>query len=188
MAIASYASVLVSTILTWLLALEHLAVGRNTVALSLRDFAVDLLRLSLGWSPGKVISADLDVVIGKLAELVIIHTEKLGLFGCTEVKTWDLVDGKCKEGADAERVCSACNDVRELNVELLPVVVNPAAWERAVVDTIEADDVRGAKECVEDETDHASDTVLGENIHSIINADPVLDYRNVSTISVYQND
>lgn len=57
------------------------------------------------------------------------------------------------------------------------VVIEPATVDDAGVDTIEADDIIGGEEGVEDETDHAGDAVFSEHVHTIINYIPGLHLR-----------
>ncbi len=56
---------------------------------------------------------------------------------------------------------------------MLPVMVEPATRD-TVIDAIESNNVIGAEESVEEETDHTSDTVLSEHIHTIVDANPEL--------------
>lgn len=64
---------------------HHFAVLADSVPRSGRNLvSVFELVVFLG-GPGQVITADLDVVVGEFTELVVIHTQQLGLFGCTEL-------------------------------------------------------------------------------------------------------
>lgn len=155
------------------LTLEHLAVLRDAVAITLGNVVLRGDGIALSGCPCEVVTTDLDVVVGKFAQLVVVHAEKLSLFGGTEVETGDLVDNEGDDGADDERVCGAGDDIGELDVQLFPVVVNPAAVGR--VHAVETDDVGCGEDAVEEETDHSSDTVLSEHIESIIDLDPELD-------------
>ena len=76
----------------------------------------------------------------------------------------DEVDPARDERGNDEGVGRARADVRDLDVKLLVVVVQPAARDDAGVDTIETDDVSSAKESVEDEADNTADAVLGKNV------------------------
>lgn len=166
--------------LAWGLALEHLAVLRNAVAVALRDVVLGGDRIALSGRPGKVVTTDLDVVVGEFTELVVVHTKELSLFRGTEVETGDLVDGESDDGADYEGVGGAGDDVCELNVQLLPVVHDPSTCDG--VYTVKADDVGRSEDAVEEETDHSCDTVLGEHIEGIIDLNPELDCETVSTV------
>lgn len=53
-------------------------------------------------------------------------------------------------------------------------MVDPTTFE-ICVDAVETDDVVGGEEGVEDKADHAGDAVLGEHIHTVVDADPELD-------------
>lgn len=59
-------------------ALEHLAVLCDAVTVTLRDLVVVGDGLLLGRCPRQVVAADLDVVVGKLAQLVVVHAEEFG--------------------------------------------------------------------------------------------------------------
>lgn len=130
--------------------------------------------LLLRRSPGKVVTADLDVVVGELSVLVVIHAEKLSLGGSTEVKAGNEVDGLGDESRDDKGIAAAGKDVDNLLVELSPVAVEEATL-NAQVDAIQADDVVGGEEGVENKTDDTTDGVFGEHIESIINAEVELD-------------
>jgi len=175
MAISTDTSVLVSRIvLAWCLALEHLAVLWDAVALALgnRVLAVDGLAFSRG--PCEVVTADLNVVVGELAELVVVHAEKFSLFGCAELETRDLVDTVGENGADNERVRGAGNDVSDLLVDRGGSTGDGTTL-KTVVDTVESDDVVGTEDAVEEKTPHSSDAVLSEHIERIVDLDPELD-------------
>ncbi|KAH0194437.1 ammonium transporter, partial [Aureobasidium melanogenum] len=155
------------------LALKHLRVLRDAVAVTLGNLVFGGLRLVASGSPGEVVTTDLNVVVGEFTELVIIHTEKFGLLRSTKVESRDLVDDESDCSTDDERVCGDGGDVSDLHVHLLPVVLNPSTID--VVNTVKTNDVRGSENAVEEETNHASNTVLSEHIHSIINTNPELD-------------
>ena len=163
-------------VLAGLLALEHLAVPDNAVALALRDVVAFPGLLAGGGRPGKVVAADLHVVVGELAELVVVHSEELGFLGGAEVEAGDEVDGVCDERADDERVGGAGDDEGDLLVDGSKVASDEATnGGRDFSDALKADNVVGAEECVEEKTDHSSDAVLGEHIHGVVDLDPVLD-------------
>ncbi|KAI7288143.1 ammonium transporter [Hortaea werneckii] len=157
------------------LALEHLAVRGDTVAVALGDLVGFVLRVGLGGRPGQVVAADLDVVVGELAELVVVHAEQLGFFGGAQLQARDPVDDVSDQGADHEGVGAAGYNVRDLDVHEFPVVLDPAAGEGAGVDAVETRDVVGGENGVEEEADNTRDTMLGEDIHRVVNLDPVLD-------------
>ena len=145
-------------------ALEHVAVGGDAVALAGRDVRVLAIGLGLARGPGEVVAADLDVVVGELAELVVVHAEQFGFFRRAQVQARDEVDGVGDEGGDDEGVGGRGDDVGYLHVHLSVVAVQPAAGDVARVDAVEADDVVGAEEGVEEEADHAADSVFGEDV------------------------
>lgn len=174
MAITSNTSVLMATVLAGCLALEHLAVLRDTMALALRNAVLAIQGLALGGCPGEVVTADLDVVVRELAELVIIHTKQLSFFRGAQVQTGDLIDDEGEDGADDEGVCGAGDDVGNLLVDGLGGASDGASG-KTVVDAVKADDVVCAEDTVEEESPHSGDTVLSEDIERIVDADPELD-------------
>lgn len=178
-AVTGNTSVLVAAVLAWGLTLEHLAVLRDTVALALRNAVLAIHRLALCRCPGEVVTADLNVVVCEFAELVIVHTQKLSLFGGTQVQAGNLVDDEGEDGAYDEGVCGAGDDVGNLLVDGLRRA-GDGATSQAVVDTVEADDVVCTEDAVDEESPHSSDAVLSENIKGIVDADPELDCEVVS--------
>ena len=89
----------------------------------------------------------------------------------------NVVDDSGEESGYNECVTGAGDDIRNLDVKLLPVVVQPTAVYDTCVNTVKTDDPACAKEGVEDQADHSCDTVLGEHVHTIVNSDPELDWR-----------
>ena len=174
MAITANASVIVAAVLAGCLALKHLAVLRDTVALPLRNAVLAVQGLALRGCPGEVVTADLDVVVRELAELVIIHTKQLSFFRGAQVQTGDFIDDEGEDGADDEGVCGAGDDVGNLLVDSGTLAGNGTSC-KTVVDSVETDDVIGAENAVEEKTPHSSDTVLGEHIERIVDLDPELD-------------
>lgn len=132
-----------------------------------------LLLLSRG--PGEVITADLDVVVGELSVLIVIHAEKLGLGRGTEVKTGNHIDSLSDDSRNDKGVSGAGDDVGDLDIELAPVVVEETTGDLHV-DTIETDNVVGGEEAVENESDDATDGVFSEHIESVVNSNIELDF------------
>lgn len=58
-------------------------------------------------------------------------------------------------------------------------MIEPAAVNEAGRHAVEADDVVCSEETVEDQTDHACDTVFGEIVHAVVDADKVLEFGAV---------
>lgn len=179
MPITSDASVLlaVAAVITRVLAHEHISVLADTVSLVLWDTVSRVHWLCLSWCPSEIISPDLNVVICELAQLVIIHAEELGFLRCAEVKTGDEVDGVGKNSRHDEGVAGTRDDVGDLDVELFVVVVGPAADNDASIDAVKTNNVGCAKEGVGGQAEHTGDTVLGEDIHGVVNFNPILDCK-----------
>src|SRR4051812_49260206 len=114
------------------------------------------------------------VVVGKLAVLVVVHAQQLGLLAGAQVQAGHHVDGLGDEGRHDKRVGGAGDQVGNLDVQLLPVLVEPATRDDAGADAVEADDVVGGEEGVEDQADHAADAVLSKHVERVVNADQEL--------------
>jgi hypothetical protein len=173
-AITSNTRVLRSRVLAGCLALEHLAVLGDAVALALGNGVLAVEGLALCGCPGKVVAADLDVIVGELAELVVVHAEELCLLRGAQVQAGDLVDDEGEDGRDGERIGGNGDNVCDLLVDCLGAT-GQGACGQTVVDAVEADDVVGAEKAVEEESPHAGDTVLSEDIEGIVDLDPELD-------------
>lgn len=97
------------------------------------------------------------------------------MLGGTELQTGDGVDDEGEDEGDDEGVGGDGDDIGDLDVELLPVLVDPAPVDDTGVDAVKTNDVVCAKQTVEDETDHTSDAVLSEHIHGVVNVNHVFD-------------
>lgn len=177
--LATTTAALADLAIRWLALDHHLTVLANAVPLLSRNLVAILQLVLLLGCPGKVVATDLDVVVGELAQLVIVHTKQLSFLRGTQVQTRDGVDGESNQGGHDERVRGSSHDVGDLDVELLVVVNDPSSDSRASVDTIQADNRIVAEQSVEDQTDNTSDAVLSQHIHRIVNADPELDLGRV---------
>lgn len=184
MSVASDANVLVSRVLAGSLALEHLAVLGNAVPLAVRDRVLAIHRLALCRGPRKVIAANLDVIVGKFAELVVVHAEEFGFLGCTEIEAGDLVDDKGEKSTDGKGICSDGHNVSNLLVNGLGSSSNGATC-NAGVDTVESDDIVGSKDAVDEQSPHASDAVLSKDIKGVVNLDPEFDYMLLVRLNNY---
>lgn len=154
---------------------QHISMLPHAVPLVHGHVRLPAHGLGLGRRPREVIPPNLDVVVGELAELVVVHAEQLGLFGGAEVQPGDVVDGEGEDERHGEGPARGGDDVGELDVELAPVVVDPAALDDARVDPVQADDVGRAEEGVGHQAQHAGDAVLGEDVHGVVDVEPVFD-------------
>ena len=157
-----------------LLAHQHIRMRRDPVPLMLRHIglAVDVRP---GRRPGEVIPPDLDVVVRELAQLVVVHAEQLGLLGRAQMQARDEVDRVRDEQRHDKGPARRGADVRQLHVELPPVVVDPSARDDARVDPVQADDVGCAEEGVGHEAKHPGYAVFGKDVHGVVNLEPVFD-------------
>lgn len=116
----------------------------------------------------------LDVVVGELAVLVVVHAKELSLFRGAEVETRDHVNGLGDDDRHDEHVGAARDNVGNLDIEQAEVPVEETTGDTSV-DAIQADNVVGSKEGVEKQTNNATDTVLSEHVEGVINADKELE-------------
>lgn len=158
-------------------------------AVSLADgdfFAFGVLSLGCG-CPREVIPSDLYVVVGEFTELVVVHAEEFSFFGSAEVETGDVVDDKGKDGGDDKGIGGRGDDVGDLDVHLAPVPLEETSGNDASVDAVEADDVVGTENGIEEQTNHAADGVLSKHVESIVNAEEILDYIKESAEQLAQS-
>ena len=95
--------------------------------------------------------------------LGVVHAEHLLVGRRAQVERGDAVDALRDERGDDEAVRGARGDVRDLDVELLPVVVEPAAV-RGRVHAVERDNLAVGEERVEEQAEDATNRVLGAQI------------------------
>lgn len=124
--------------------------------------------------PGEEVTSDLDVVVGELAMLVVVHAEEFGLLGGTELEAGDEVDGLGDDGGDDECVGGATDNGGNLPADEDVVAVHEATLGTSV-DAVETDDTARGEEGVEEEADNAADTVLSENIEGVVDTNEELD-------------
>ena len=174
MTITSDAGVLGTAALAGRFALEHLAVLGDAVTLAVGNGGFGAGSLVLSGSPGEVVTADLDVIVGEFTELVVVHTEELSLLRCAKLEAGNLVDNESEDGGDDEGVGGDGDDVSNLLVDCGSLTGDGTSG-KSVVDTVKTDDVVGTEDAVEEKAPHSSDTVLSEHIEGIVDLDPELD-------------
>lgn len=84
-------------------------------------------------------------------------------------------------------VGSACDEVGNLDVELLVVVVEEPSSNDARVDAVKSDDVVCRKETVEYKTDHAANGVFSEHIEGVVDFEQELDLCTKVTADTSNN-
>lgn len=120
-------------------------------------------------APGQEVSSDLDVIVRELAVLIVVHAEQLGLLRGAQLETGDEIDRFGYYGRHDKGVGACGDDGGNLPAENGEFSVEAASGAR--VDAIEADDLAGGEEGVEDEADDAAYAVLGEDVERVIDAD-----------------
>lgn len=167
-------------------ALQHITMFIDSMSLCVTHLMTGFFtvsRLTLGWRPGEIISPDFNVIVCEFAELIVVHSQKLRLVGCAEMKTGDEVDNVGQQRRDDERISNASNDVGELNVELFVVVDDPTTSSRTGdgiaytgIDAIKTEDCIVTEEGVGHQSKNTGETVFSEDIHRVIDSDPVLHF------------
>lgn len=67
--------------------------------------------------PGQEVTADLDVIVGEFAVLVVVHAEELGLLGGTELQAGDEIDDLGDGGGHDKSVRTRGHDGGDLPPE-----------------------------------------------------------------------
>jgi hypothetical protein len=153
---------------------HHGLVFMDTVG-GLKDITI-LSGLATLRAPGKEVSADLNIIVGELAMLVIVHTKEFSLLGSTKLKTRDEIDDLGNDGRHDEGVCRGTNNGSDLPADNDVVTIHETTHDTSV-DSVEADDGTAGEESVENETDNTADTVLSEDIERVVNSDEELDCK-----------
>jgi hypothetical protein len=123
------------------------------------------------------LTGQLNIIVGKLANLSIVDTENFGFLGGAKGKTGDEVHDEEDEAGSEERVETARDGIRELVTELDPVAVDPSTWNLG--ETIEMSNVVGSEEGSEDVANKTTNGVLGKDIEGIINTKDELELGSV---------
>ena len=153
---------------------------RNAMSLIHGDVVLIGVRILDRRSPRQIITADLDVIVGKLAQLVVVETEELGFFRSAQVEAGDVVDDVGDDGGHDEGVAGGSDDVGDLDVHLTEIAIDPAAVDDAGVDAVKADDVVGAEERVEEETEYAGNSVFSEHVEGVVDSEEEFDWKEES--------
>lgn len=123
------------------------------------------------------IAGKLNIVISELSELGIIDTKDLGLLGGAEGKAGDEVHDEEDDAGAAEGVGETSDGVSELVSELDPVTSDPASGDLG--GAIEVGNVGSGEDTGEEVTDDTANTVLSEDIKSVVDVDEELELGGV---------
>lgn len=123
------------------------------------------------------LARQLDVVVGELADLGVVDAHDLGLLGRAQRQPGDQVHHEEDDAGQDEAVRHAGHGVGKLVAQLNPVVVQPAAGDRA--EAVEMRDVVGCEEGGQDVADEAADGVLGEDIEGVVDTEEELELGGV---------
>jgi hypothetical protein len=141
----------------------------------LKDVTI-LSRLTTLGAPGKEVPANLDVIVGELAMLVVVHTKEFGLLGSTKLEARDEINDLGNDGGHDKGVSRGTNNGSDLPADDNVVAIHETTHDTSV-NAIESDDGAASEESVENETDDATDTVLSEDIERVVNSDEELDCK-----------
>ena len=119
------------------------------------------------------LSRQLNVIVRKLANLGIVDTQDLSLLGSSEGKTRDQVHDEEDDAGSPERVDTAGDGIGELVSELDPVAVEPSSRDDG--ETIQVCYVISGEESGEDVANETSDSVLSEDIKSVVDTEDELE-------------
>lgn len=121
--------------------------------------AVDVVRGRAG---------QLNVVVGKLAELSIVQTKLLLLGGHAQAQAGHEVHEEENQAGHDKGVAETRDTVGQLVAELDPVVVEPATVDLG--EAVQVGNVVSSEEGGQDVTGHTANGVLGKDIQTVVNA------------------
>ncbi len=119
------------------------------------------------------LARQLDIVVGKLANLGVVDAQDLALLADAQLQAGDQVHDEQDEAGHDEGVAAAREGVGQLDGQLDPVVVEPAAVDDG--DAVEAGDVVGREEGRADVADQAADAVDCEDVERVVDAEEELE-------------
>jgi hypothetical protein len=123
------------------------------------------------------LTCQLNIVVGELANLGIVDTQDLSLFGGTQGQAGNEVHDEEDEAGSDKGVCGTRDGIGQLVSELDPVVVEPATGDDSVA--IEMRYVIRSEEGSEDIADETADGVFSEDVEGIIDTNEELELGGV---------
>lgn len=114
-----------------------------------------------------------DVIVCKLAEVGIIDTDNLCLFGCSESESRDKVHDPTENSGHDERVGESGDSIGDLVTKLNVVVVKPSTWNLG--DAVEPSNGCLREQCSHDAADDTANSVRCEHVEGLVDADEELD-------------
>jgi hypothetical protein len=119
----------------------------------------------------------LHVIVGKFANLRVVDAEDFRLLGGPQPQAGNHVHDEQDQTRAGKGVQAAAEGVGKLVAHLDPMVIEPTTGN--VRRAVQYGDVVGGEECGADVADEAADTVNGEDVEGIINAEQKLELRGV---------
>lgn len=110
--------------------------------------------------------------------LVIVHTKQFGFLRGAQLETRNEIDDFSNDGGHDKGIGGTGNDNSDLPSNKLIVVVEKTT-DGAAIDSVETNDATASEKGVEDEANHATDTVLSENVERVVDANEELDCEHV---------
>lgn len=132
---------------------------------------------ALGVDVVEDLARELDVVVGELANLGVVDAEDLGLLGRAQRQAGNHVHDEEDEAGADKRVAAARERVGQLDGQLHPVVVEPAALDGR--HAVERGDVVCGEEGRQDVADEAADAVHGKDVERVVDAEEELELGGV---------
>lgn len=108
-----------------------------------------------------------------IEELVDIQTDHLGLLAHAQVHAGDELDNVQQDAAHDERIARNGTDLSELQADLPAIAVHGAG--RLGAEAVQRRDPGLGEDAGEEGADHAADAVQLEDVHALVDAQPLLD-------------
>lgn len=116
--------------------------------------------------------------------LIVVHTKELGFLRGAQLETRNKIDDFSDDGGHDKGIGGSGDDSSDLPSDKFIVVVEKAA-NGAAVDSVETNDATAGEKTVEDEANHATDTVLSEYVERVVDADEELDCENMLAFLIF---
>lgn len=134
-------------------------------------------RVLVGINVVEDLARELDVVVGKLADLSVVDAQDLGLLGGAQAQARDEVHDAQDDTGAHEGVEPAAEGVGQLVAHLDPVAVEPAAADH--LNVVEMGDVVGCEEGRADVAHEAADAVHCKDVERVIDPQQELELGRV---------
>lgn len=110
--------------------------------------------------------------------LVVVHTEELCFFRGTQLEAGDEIDDFSEDRRHDKGIGGPGDNGSNLPSNEHVVAVDKAT-NGSAVHSIESNDATAREKGVENEANHATDTVFGEDVEGVVDADEELDCKSL---------